>query len=364
MVSRVLLVRGGRLAENSGLGRAHQAIESLLDKALVPQWTKVGTIEHEQVTGLVQRAVKRWYTHPRSVTKISESTPADIINITDQEQAHLVPKKCPVPVIVTVHDLFHINPRKIIGGDVTVSVGEQNPGLFRRRDLRMLKKGLERADMIICISESTLMDVRMMFPGKKTALVRHQIDTEYWSPFSNPKPRELLRDFDSESKMLIITLGSNEDRKRLKFAKKVISSLPDEVSKDINTIHIGSEVKLTEDQLLAALQSAEGLLFPSASEGFGYPPAEAMAAGCPVIASDLPAHNEIIPSRCLLPATATQDWVDEIVRIHSEWRAAGGVPRHPSEELMNHIENLLSPKSQGVSLAEAYSKALENNRLR
>ena len=31
---------------------------------------------------------------------------------------------------------------------------------------------------------------------------------------------------------------------------------------------------------------------------------------------------------------------------------------------MNHIENLLSPKSQGVSLAEAYSEALENNRLR
>ena len=114
MVSRVLLVRGGRLAENSGLGRAHQAIESLLEKALVPQWTKVGTIEHEQVTGLVQRAVKRWYTHPRAVTKLSESTPADIIHITDQEQAHLVPKNCPVPVIVTVHDLFHISPRKIL----------------------------------------------------------------------------------------------------------------------------------------------------------------------------------------------------------------------------------------------------------
>ena len=149
MVSRVLLVRGGRLAENSGLGRAHQAIESLLEKALVPQWTKVGTIDHEQETGLIQRVVKRWYTHPWSVTKLSESTPADIIHITDQEQAHLVPKNCPVPVIVTVHDLFHIRPRKIIGGDVTVSVGEQNPGLFRRRDLKMLEKGLERAD--ICL---------------------------------------------------------------------------------------------------------------------------------------------------------------------------------------------------------------------
>lgn len=358
MVRRVLLVRGGRLAENSGLGRAHQAIESLLERALVPQWTKVGTIEHEQVTGPVQRAVKRWYTHPRDVTKYSYSTPADIIHITDQEQAHLVPKKCAVPVIVTVHDLFHICPRKITGGDVTVEVGDQKPGFFRKRDLNMLKRGLDRADMIICISENTLMDVRKMFPGKRTALVRHQIDTEYWSPFSNPKPRELLGNFDSDSKMLVITLGSNEERKRLNFAKKVISSLPNEVSKDINTIHIGSEVKFTDDQLLAALQSAEVLLFPSASEGFGYPPAEAMAAGCPVIASDLPAHNEIIPSRCLLPSTATQDWVDEIVRIHSEWRAAGGVPRHPSEELINHIDSLLSPKSQGISLAEAYNEVL------
>ena len=357
-MSRVLLVRGGRLGESSGLGRAHQSIESLLERALVPQWTKVGTIEHDQVTGLIQRALRRWYYHPRSVAKISESTPADLIHITDQEQAHLVPKSCPVPVVVTVHDLFHISPRKIIGGDVTVSVGDQNPGLFRRRDLKMLKNGLERADMIICISESTLMDVRKMFPGKRTALVRHQIDTEYWSPFSNPKPRDLLGDLDSDSKMLVITLGSDEERKRLNFAKHVISSLPDDVSTDINVIHIGSEVKLTDDQLLAALQSAEVLLFPSASEGFGYPPAEAMAAGCPVIATDLPAHNEIIPDSCLLLPTATQDWVDEIVRIHSDWRAAGGVPRHPSEELMKHVDNLLSPKSQGKSLAEAYNEAL------
>jgi glycosyltransferase involved in cell wall biosynthesis len=358
VVSRVLLVRGGRLAENSGLGRAHQAVESLLERALVPQWTKVATIEHDQVNGLVKRALKRWYSHPRSVAKISESTPADLIHITDQEQAHLVPHNSRVPVIVTVHDLFHIRPRKIVGGDVTISVGDQNPGVFRRRDLKMMKKGIERADMIICISESTLMDVKMMFPGKRTALVRHQIDTEYWSPFSNPKPRELLGDLDIDSKMLVITLGSDEERKRLNFAKHVISSLPDEVSTDINVIHVGSTAKLTDDQLLAALQNAEVLLFPSASEGFGYPPAEAMAAGCPVIASDLPAHNEIIPESCLFPPTSTQDWVDEIVRIHSEWSAAGGVPRHPSEELMKHVEDLLSPKSQGKSLAEAYATAL------
>ena len=53
-------------------------------------------------------------------------------------------------------------------------------------------------------------------------------------------------------------------------------------------IHIGSDVKLTDSQLLARLQNAEVLIFPSAGEGFGYPPAEAMAAGCLVLASIYP----------------------------------------------------------------------------
>ena len=354
MVRRVLLVRGPRLSEDSGLGRAHHSIEHSLNRALVPNWTKINTIEHEPMDTLPSRVMKRWFSHPRLVNQISESTEADLIHITDQEQAHLVPKKSKVPVIVTVHDLFHISPREIVGGDVVVPVGDNKPGFFRRRDLRNLKNGLQRADLLICISEATLEDVKRTFPGKPVALVRHQIDTEYWSPISNPRPREILGDLDDESKMLVITLGSNERRKRLDFAKKVISSLPEEVSKDINVIHIGSDVKITDDQLLAALQNAEVLLFPSASEGFGYPPAEAMAAGCLVLASDLPAHNEIIPDTCLLPPTSIQDWVSELTTIHANWRAAGGVQRLPSDELMNHVMNNLSPESHGKSLAEAY----------
>ena len=356
MVRRVLLVRGPRLSKDSGLWRAHHSIETLLKRALVPNWTKIKTIEHKQIDTLLSRAMKRWFSHPRIVSQVSESTEADLIHITDQEQAHLVPKKSKVPVIVTVHDLFHIRPRIIDGGDVLVPVGDQKPGFFRRIDLKNLEKGLQRADLLICISEATLGDVKKTFPGKPVALVRHQIDTEYWSPTLNPMSRDILGDLDDESKMLVITLGSNEKRKRLDFVRRVISSLPEEVSNDINLIHMGSDVKVSDDQLLAALQNAEVLLFPSASEGFGYPPAEAMAAGCLVLASDLPAHNEIIPDSNLLPPTSIQDWVSELTKIHADWRAAGGVPRHPSDELMEHVKNILSPESQGKSLAEAYGK--------
>ena len=49
-----------------------------------------------------------------------------------------------------------------------------------------------------------------------------------------------------------------------------------------------------EDEALPALYSgAAGFVYPSIYEGFGLPPLEAMACGCPVAVSDIPAHREV-----------------------------------------------------------------------
>ena len=329
----------------------------MLDRAKVPGWTKAITVEI-RITKIPHLGPNS-SSHKQLILEEIQSSQPDLLHITDQEQAHLVPETCTIPVVVTVHDMFHLEPRQIKAGDIRVPVGDQRPGLFRRRDLKRLKEGLARADLLICASEMTRRDVERMFPGKPTALVRHQIDLDYWDPEGNPRSRELIAEHDDDSKCLLITVGSDEPRNRLDFVREVITSLPEEVADDIHMLHIGSEVELDDEQLVAAFQHTEALLFPSISEGFGHPPAEAMAAGCPVIAANLPTHNEVIPERCLLPVTDVVAWVDEIVKVHTAWMRAGGVPRNPDDSLIDHVKNTLSAEAQGQAMAEAYHDATQ-----
>ena len=50
---------------------------------------------------------------------------------------------------------------------------------------------------------------------------------------------------------------------------------------------------MSDESVAGLMQNARALLFPSFAEGYGLPLAEALAAGCPVIASDLPALREV-----------------------------------------------------------------------
>jgi glycosyltransferase involved in cell wall biosynthesis len=53
------------------------------------------------------------------------------------------------------------------------------------------------------------------------------------------------------------------------------------------------------DELRTLYAHAEAFVFPSFAEGFGYPPVEAMAAGTPVIASDIPTHRWVLGDAAL-----------------------------------------------------------------
>ena len=66
-------------------------------------------------------------------------------------------------------------------------------------------------------------------------------------------------------------------------------------------------------------RTASALAAPSRYEGFGFPPLEAMARGCPVLASDIPAFREVSgDGALLLPVDDRDAWARAIRRVLTE----------------------------------------------
>ena len=338
MSRQVLVIRGGALTRSSGLGRAHHDLVERLEEGQVEGYVLNSVIEHELGGGAFTRWRRRRSEHPQRVANAAKANDGSIIHITDQEQAHLVPENCNLPVSVTIHDLFHLEPRRISTSHGKVNIGDRSPGFLRRQDLSHIRRGLSRADLLICISEATADEARELWPDKAIAVVQHGIDVGGFDPFSYPLPKPEGLD---HSKVNLLCVGSEEPRKRIDFLVEVLGSLPSHLKNDVILHKVGAESsqksktklskrakeldvnlrwvgRLTDIDLCGYYQHCDALLFPSVAEGFGLPPLEAMASGCPVRVSDMPAHNEVTPEEWLLPHDSVDDWVDAIVEISTK----------------------------------------------
>jgi glycosyltransferase involved in cell wall biosynthesis len=80
-----------------------------------------------------------------------------------------------------------------------------------------------------------------------------------------------------------------------------------------NVVWLG---RVTDDDLAGLLQNALCLAFPSFSEGFGIPALEAMALGCPVVASDSSSLPEVCGSAALYAAPDdAMAWLAQISKL-------------------------------------------------
>ena len=62
---------------------------------------------------------------------------------------------------------------------------------------------------------------------------------------------------------------------------------------DTTSEHIQFLGRVSDDELVRLYNQAACFVFPSLYEGFGLPPLEAMACGCPVLVSDIPVEREV-----------------------------------------------------------------------
>ena len=305
------------MSSYSGLGSTHQHhLEALKSGSL--KGYKVNEVhEYERSGNPLSRIWKRWFSGPKNVALLSQNS--DITHITDQEQAIL----CPVggKSVITIHDLFHVFPFEHDG----VKIGDNAPSLIRKRDLKKMKQGIQRASMLVCISKYTQKECEMRFPGIPTAYVPHAIDLEKYS-IETTRPH-----WFSEGKNLLI-IGSEEERKRVDFAINVCGGLDvtlhkigaessEKSKKKLRSLAVKSNCnlnwvgKLETDEMVAALQHADALLFPSVAEGFGLPPLEAYASGTIALVADAPAHNEIPLEEHILPVNDVEAWRNAISNL-------------------------------------------------
>jgi glycosyltransferase involved in cell wall biosynthesis len=77
--------------------------------------------------------------------------------------------------------------------------------------------------------------------------------------------------------------------------------------------------RVSDDDLAAALRAALCFAFPSRSEGFGLPAVEAMALGCPVVASTAPSLPEVCGEAALYADPDDEEaWVAAIDRLRRD----------------------------------------------
>ena len=212
------------------------------------------------------------------------------------------------PVVATLHDLY---PYDIPGNFGFPKV------LFNRAILRQC---LSQADVIACVSTSTLARLRSLNESvaDKKARVLHnavqpQISLCAQAPVPNINPEHpflLCVAQHRRNKNILLVLRAFkrllQNRQLASQTQLLIVGIPGPETPAIEGFiashglaqHVHLLNGIPEGQLRWCYRNCGALLAPSIIEGFGLPIAEALIAGCRIVCSDIPAFRELATDSC------------------------------------------------------------------
>ncbi|MHB8885464.1 MAG: glycosyltransferase family 4 protein [Methylovirgula sp.] len=112
---------------------------------------------------------------------------------------------------------------------------------------------------------------------------------------------------------------------------------------------------LTSPALKRLLDNARALLMPSFAEGYGLPVREALAAGTPVIASDIPAFREISDPKLQLISPLDADaWLSAILALAERFPGVSGSQVALQEKTANEPSSLAPEDPTRADLARPH----------
>jgi glycosyltransferase involved in cell wall biosynthesis len=276
------------------------------------------------------RFLNRFCDYPRWLRQRAKDF--DLFHLIDHSYSQLVHVLPSERTVITCHDLDTFRC-------LLEPAQEKRPRWFRAMAQRVLDGFLQAAHVICnsCATRDQLLRYRL-FPPEKITVIHYGVHPAF-TPRPNaevvaeacrllgPKPPEEIR---------LLSVGSTIPRKRMDILLRVFAAvhrqLPQarlirvggaftetqsQLARDLGVEGLVSVLPFVNSSILSAIYGqAELLLQPSEAEGFGMPVTEALACGCPVLASDIASLREAGGTACSYrPVGDVEAWSAAAVSI-------------------------------------------------
>lgn len=234
----------------------------------------------------------RWHGRSRALSTWLQSNRLDLWHST----YYTLPDCWQGPVVITVYDLIYERyPQQY----------NTNYGNALRSRMR---KAIMRADIVICISETTKKDVEEIYNIESSKIVVAPLAVS--SEFETLAKKVSIKIWQ---RPYLLYIGGRTGYKNFETVLTAYSRWPQrqqidlyvvgppwtsEEKQKIQALKVTDKVHLetgvTDQKLIDIYIQAVAFVHPSLYEGFGLPLLEALSCGCPVVASNIPTSIEIV----------------------------------------------------------------------
>jgi glycosyltransferase involved in cell wall biosynthesis len=226
----------------------------------------------------------------------------------------MIPRLSTPPAATTVLDLQH----------------ELLPEFFSRAELRYRRAvygwSVRRSRLVITISNHAAETIveRLGVPERRVRPIHLGIDHDVFRPDGRPREEFLLypaRSWPHKNHRRLFEAFA-EARRARPGLELVLTSYEGPTPEGVR-----SAGRVSRDELVELYRRAAAVVFPSLYEGFGQPPIEAMACGCPVACSNAASLPEVVSDGARLfdpmSVEAIVEAIDDVLENGVEWRERG-----------------------------------------